>query len=121
MKSLLARWLISAVALYLTALLGNALGIDIVVKGALSALLAVALLAVVNALIRPLLVALTLPLNCLTLGLLTFVINALMFWLVGVIGIPGFKVHGFLAALFGSVVMGVISGLANSLIGPKEN
>lgn len=121
MNSLLARWIISAVALYLTALLGKALGINIVVEGAASALLAVALLAIVNALIRPLLVVLTLPLNCLTLGLLTFVINALMFWLVGVIGIPGFKVRGFLAALFGSVVMGVISGLANSFIGRKGN
>jgi putative membrane protein len=116
MKGLLTRWIVSAVALYFTAVLGHALGFDIVVENAVSALLAVAVLAVVNALIRPLIVMLTLPLNCLTLGLLTFVINGLMFWLVGVIGIPGFKVKGFFAALFGSVVMGLLSGLVNSIL-----
>lgn len=120
MKGIVIRWVVSAIALYLTALLGNALQLGIVVKGAPGALLAVAALAVVNAFIRPLILLFTLPLNCLTLGLFTFLVNALMFWLVGVIGIPGFEVHGPLAAIFGSIVMGIISGLANHLIAPKE-
>jgi putative membrane protein len=125
MKGLFTRLIISAIALYLTALLSHALGIEaiaITVTGAIPAVLAVVMLAVVNALIRPLVLLLTIPLNCLTLGLFTVVINALMFWLVGY-GWPwlhGFKVNGFLAALFGSIVMGVISGLANQLIGTKE-
>ncbi len=119
MKGLLARWLISAIALYLTALLAHALGVGIVLKGVGPALIAVVVLAIVNALIRPLVIVLTLPLTCLTLGLFTLVINVLMFWLVGSGWIPGFRVEGFLAALFGSVVMGVISGLTNSLIGPR--
>lgn len=120
MKGVLIRWVVSAVALYLTALLANVLGLGITVSGAPGALLAVLALATVNALIRPLLLLMALPLNCLTLGLFTFVINALMFWLVGAGWIPGFRVEGFLAAVFGSVVMGVISGLANQLIAPKE-
>jgi putative membrane protein len=123
MKGLFTRLIISAIALYLTALLSHALGIDAIgisVTGAVPAILAVVMLAVVNALIRPLVLLLTIPLNCLTLGLFTVVINALMFWLVGYGWIHGFKVNGFLAALFGSVVMGIITGLANQLMGTKE-
>lgn len=119
MKGVLIRWVVSAIALYLTALFAQALSLDIMVNGA-GALLAVLALAIVNALIRPLVLLMTLPLNCLTLGLFTFLVNALMFWLVGAGWIPGFRVDGFLEAIFGSVVMGIISGLANQLIAPKE-
>lgn len=119
MKSVLIRWLVSAVALYLTAVLAQALGIGIHVEGVVPALIAVVVLGIVNALIRPLFVLLTLPLNCLTLGLITFLINAFMFWLVGYL-VPGLDVHGFWAAIFGSIVMGIISGLANQLIAPRE-
>ena len=120
MKGIFIRWIISAIALYLTYLLARSLGIGIVVKGAGPALLAVAILAIVNALIRPLAILLTLPLNCLTLGLFTIVINALMFWLVGSVHIKGFEVHGFLAALFGSVVMGIIVGIASRWTEQRE-
>lgn len=120
MKGILIRWLVSAIALYFTALLAQVLGLAIRVESAAGALLAVLALAIVNALIRPLVLLMTLPLNCLTLGLFTFLVNALMFWLVGVVRIPGFQVDGFLAAIFGSVVMGVIAGLANQIIAPKE-
>lgn len=119
MKGILIRWVVSAIALYLTALLANAVGLRIDVNGA-GALLAVLALAIVNALIRPLILLFTLPLNCLTLGLFTFLINALMFWLVGLGWVPGFRVDTFWAAIFGSIVMGIISGLANHLIAPKE-
>lgn len=129
MKGVLIRWLISAVALYLTAVLSQWVDstlpewvhLQIIVRGAVGALLAVVALAVVNALIRPLMVVLTLPLNCLTLGLFTVVINALLFWLVGSGFVPGFKVEGFLAALFGSIVTGIISGIANTFLAPKES
>ncbi len=120
MKGILIRWVVSAIALYLTALLADALGLGIRVSGAPGALLAVAALAIVNALIRPLILLFTLPLNCLTLGFFTFLINALLFRLVGAGWIPGFRVEGPLAAIFGSVVMGIISGLANQLVAPKE-
>ncbi|HEY3297028.1 MAG TPA: phage holin family protein [Armatimonadota bacterium] len=119
MKGLLIRWVVSALALYLTAVLAHLLGIQIILTGVWQAFLAVAILAVVNALIRPLLIVLTIPLNCLTLGLLTFVINALMFWFVGSLNL-GLTVNGFLPAVFGSIVMGMISGLANQIFSPKE-
>lgn len=121
MKGVLIRWVISAVALYLTALLAQYFHIGIEVSGALTAFIAVLALSIVNALIRPLVIALTLPLNCLTLGLFTFVINALMFWAVGSGWLKGFVVDGPLAALFGSIVMGIISGLASHFIAPKES
>lgn len=120
MKGLLLRWVISAIALYLTALLAQSLNIGIILTGAVPALIAVVVLAIVNALIRPLIIILTLPLNCLTLGLFTIIINALMFWLVGYGWIDGFRVKGVLAALFGSIVMGIISGIANKIVGVND-
>lgn len=127
MKGVLLRWVINAIALYLTAILsvwvdGNLpawISVAIKLEGWFTPLLAVAVLAIINALIRPLVVALTLPLNCLTLGIFTFVINAFLFWIAGKI-VPGFVVKGFLAAIFGSIIMGIISGLASSLISPRE-
>ena len=70
MRGLLARLVVSTIALYLTYLLAKALGVGIELTGAVPAIIAVAMLAIVNALIRPLIVLLTIPLNCLTLGLL---------------------------------------------------
>lgn len=121
MKGLFVRWVVSAISLYVTAALAHAMHVGIELTGAIPALIVVVVLAIVNALIRPLLLLITLPLNCLTLGLMTFVINALMFWLVGAIHIHGFHVNGFLEAVFGSVVMGIVSGFANSIIMPKES
>jgi len=120
MRGLLVRWVISAVALYVTALVARLVQLGIEVGGAPGALLAVAVLAVVNALIRPLVLLLTLPLNCLTLGLFTLIVNALMFWLVGAGWVPGFRVDGPLPAIFGSVVMGIIAGSANHLLSRGE-
>lgn len=117
MKGLIIRWVISAIALFITASLAQMMGIAIILTGAIPAFIAILVLTIVNALIRPLLVLLTLPLNCLTLGLFTILINALMFWLAGSVGIKGFKVDGILAALFGSIVMSLISGIANHFTG----
>jgi len=114
------RWLLSAIALYATVLLGNALNIqrfhlDLFPRGVEGALVFVLLLGVANAVLRPLLKALTLPLTCLTFGLFSFVINAFLFWLVGQYT-PGFHVSGWQAPLFGSVVMGLVGGLLNNLL-----
>jgi putative membrane protein len=121
MKALFIRWIVGAIALYVTAVIAGWLGLGIELNGVVSALLAIAVLAIVNALIRPLVVLLTLPLNCLTLGIFSFVVNALMFWIVGSGIIGGFKVNGFLAALFGSIIMGILSGLANHFITPRRS
>lgn len=128
MKGLLLRWAVSALALYITALLSqwisgwtpDWLDIAITLEGWYTFFLAVVVLAVINALIRPMLVLLTLPLNCLTLGLFAVLINAAMFLLAGEL-VPGFTVKGFDAALFGSIMMGIIGGLANSLVRSKES
>ncbi|HEX5322715.1 MAG TPA: phage holin family protein [Capsulimonadaceae bacterium] len=112
------RWILSAVALYITVFLGQilhlGLWIDHGTRGVVASLITVAVLAIVNAIIRPIVELVALPITCLTLGLFSFVINAILFWVVGQVMAPfGFHVHGFLAALFGSVVMGLISGFLN--------
>lgn len=108
---MILRWLINAAALYLTALLLP----GITLRGAGPALIAAAILGIVNAVIRPLLLLLTLPLNILTLGLFTFVVNAVMLLLTSAL-VPGFSVRGFPAALLGAVVLSIISFLLTHLI-----
>lgn len=78
------------------------------VEGFLPALVAAFLLGIVNMVVRPILVILTLPLTLITLGLFLFVINALMLWLVGAL-VSGFYVNGFFGALFGSILISIVS------------
>lgn len=111
MRGLVIRWLILTVAILAAAYLLE--GIE--VRGFFSAFFAAAVLGILNALFRPILLILTLPVNILTLGLFTFVINALMLMMAsGVIG--GFIVHGFWSAVFGSLVISLVSWLLTSLI-----
>ena len=96
---LLAKWLLSAVALLAVA----HLSIGVEVKTLMAALVASLVIGLFNTLLRPILVLLTLPVTVLTLGLFLFVINALMFWsAAGVMN--GFYVSGFGAALLGSLI-----------------
>lgn len=111
---ILIRWAIGAVSLYITAVIAHAIGVGIELNGILASFIAIIILSMVNALIKPLLIILTLPLNCLTLGLFTIVINVLTFWLAGSIT-DQFKVNGFGAALFGSIVMSALSAIGNHL------
>jgi len=117
--TILYRWILSAVALYVTVIAGQALKLPIYIdpgiKAVVPAIIAVALLAIVNATIRPIVQLIALPVTCLTFGLFSLVINGLMFWLVGQF-VPGFHVRGFLAPIFGSVVMGLLSGILNTLL-----
>jgi putative membrane protein len=111
MRGLLIRWLFLTIAILVAAHLIE--GIE--VKGFWSALFAAAILGVLNAIFRPILILLTLPITVLTLGLFTFVINAVLIMMVsGVVG--GFEVHGFWSALFGSLVISIVSWLLNSFI-----
>lgn len=109
--SLLLRWLFGAVSLMLVAYLVP----GITVVSFYAALMAALVLGLANALIRPVLIILTLPVNILTLGLFTLVINALMFWLASSI-VKGFNVAGFWPAFWGSLVTWLISWLLNSLL-----
>jgi len=113
-RGILLRWLFLTIAILAAAyLLG---GIE--VSGFFSALLAAALLGFLNAVFRPILLILTLPINVLTLGLFTFVINALLLMMAsGVIG--GFYVHGFWSALLGSLIISVVSSLLSSFISDR--
>ena len=96
---LLVRWGLLAAALLLVAQLYS--GVSVAGFGA--ALIAALVLGLLNTLVRPLLVLLTLPVTLLTLGLFLFVINALMFWAAAGV-LDGFYVAGFWAALIGSVL-----------------
>jgi len=95
----LARWFLLAAALLLVAHLYP----GVTVKSFGSALIAAFVLGLLNTLVRPLLVLLTLPVTLLTLGLFLFVINALMFWAAAAV-LDGFAVAGFGAALIGSLL-----------------
>ena len=96
---LIVRWLLLAAALLLVAHLYP--GVTVASFGA--ALIAAFVIGLLNTLVRPLLVLLTLPVTLLTLGLFLFVINALMFWWAGSM-LDGFKVPTFGAALIGSLI-----------------
>ena len=96
---LIARWLLLAAALLLVAHLYS----GVTVASFSSALLAAFVLGLLNTLVRPLLVLLTLPVTLITLGLFLFVINALMFWAAASV-LDGFNVAGFGAALVGSLL-----------------
>ena len=78
------------------------------VDGFLAALVAAFLLGIVNAIIKPILVFLTFPITILTLGLFLLVINGLMLWLVSAL-VKGFYVNGFWGAVFGSVLISIVS------------
>lgn len=107
---MLITWLVATVAILGTAAIlpGAAL------SGFGSALIAALVLGAVNAFIKPLILLLTLPVNILTLGLFTLVINALMIMLVAAL-VPGFSVDGFWAALLFSIVLTIIMTLLGLL------
>ena len=111
MAAVLLRWLILMCAILITSYMMD----GIQVSGFLSAFFAAAILSILNAFLRPILFILTLPLNVLTFGLFTFVLNAFMLFMASGL-IPGFHVRGFWTAVFGSILIGAFSWLLNSFI-----
>ena len=83
--------------------------------GIVPALIAGVLLGFVNALIRPILLLLTLPFTLLTLGLFIFVVNAICFALTAAL-VPGFDISGFFAAFFGAIVVSLVSWVLNAIL-----
>ncbi len=111
MNGIFIRWLTLTGAIIFTSYLLD----GIHVSGFVSAFFAAAMLGILNALFRPILILLTLPINIITLGFFTFVINALLLKTAsGVIG--GFDIDGFWYAVFGSLIISAISWLLNSFI-----
>lgn len=114
MNGFLIRLAISAFGLWLASQLVP--GVDI--KSGWTLLFAALWLGIVNALLRPIVLLITLPFTLITLGLFILVVNAAMFGLVAAM-LDGFKLSGFGAALFGALVVSITSWLAASFIGPK--
>ncbi len=115
MLNLLALWIVNALALLALPYIVP----TIQVAGFGTALLVAVVLGLINALLRPLLVLLTLPVTLLTLGLFIFVINALLFQLAGAL-IDGFHVGGFWSALLGSIAYSLISWALSALLLRKK-
>lgn len=109
--TLLLVWILNAVALLVVAYILP--GITVASFG--SALIAALVLGLLNTLVKPLLIVLTLPITIVTLGLFLLVLNALVFWFVGSI-LKGFQVEGFWWAVIGAIVYSLVSGLLSGLL-----
>lgn len=109
---LLLKWLLSAAALLFVAYVYG--GVQVQSLG--SALIAAFVIGLLNAVLRPVLVILTLPVTVVTVGLFLFVINALMFWAAAGV-LDGFHVNGFMAALLGSLIYSALGLVIESALG----
>ena len=114
MRGLAVRWVILAGAIMVASYLLD--GIEI--TGFFPALGAAAMLGILNAFLRPVLIILTLPINVLSFGLFTFIINALLLKMVSGV-IPGFDVHGFWTAVWGPLIITVVNWLLHSFINDR--
>ena len=111
MKGTFIRWFILTVSIVITSYLMD----GIYVSGFFSAFFAAALLSSLNAILRPIIFILTLPINILSFGLFTFIINAIMLKIASGL-IPGFAVYGFWTAIFGSIFISIFSWFLNLFI-----
>jgi len=112
---ILINLILSGIAVFVSAYILPGVKVD----GFVTAFVVAIVLAVVNTFIRPLVLLLTLPINILTLGLFSLVINALMVMLVAAI-VPGFKVDGILWALVFAIVLSLISSVIYMLVPDKK-
>ena len=108
---ILLVWLVNTLALIAVAYLMP----SITVASFTTALVAALVLGLVNAVIRPVLILLTLPATVLTLGLFILVLNGLLFWFVGSF-IEGFRVEGFWAGFFGAILFSIVSWVLSALV-----
>jgi putative membrane protein len=107
----LIHWFLSASALVITAYLVKGFHI----RSFTAALIAAFVIGIANILIRPFLIILTLPINILSLGLFTFVVNGMVLRLCASL-ISGFEITTWIAAIFGSIILSVVSGILHYLI-----
>ena len=111
MLKLFAKWVLSASALLFVAYVYSGVSVATFT----TALLAALVIGLLNAVVRPVLVVLTLPVTVVTLGLFLFVINALLFWAAAAV-LDGFQVRGFFAALIGSLLYTLIGVVIESAL-----
>ncbi len=114
--SLFVRWLINTFALAVVVWLVP----SIRAGGTLALFIAAAVIGFLNAFFKPFLIILTLPLNIMTLGLFTFVINGLVLLLAGSIMGSGLIVEGFWSAFWGALLLTIVSGVLNSILDPAK-
>lgn len=114
MKGLLIRWVINSLALVLVSQVIKGIEVDHL----FAAFVAAAVLGVINAVLRPILLLLTLPITILTLGLFALVINGLMLYIAGSV-VEGFHVSGFWAPVFGALFLSAVSWIANAFISDR--
>jgi len=114
MHGIIIRWLVLTVAILLCAYLID----GIHVSGFFSAFVAAAFLGILNALFRPVLLLVTLPINILTLGLFTFVINAVLLLMVAGV-ITGLEIRGFWSALGGALIIALVSWVLSSFVSDR--
>ena len=115
MKHFVVRWLILAIAIIFASYVLE----GIHVQSFFSAFFAAAFLGLLNAFFRPILIIITLPINILSMGLFTFVINAILLKMVSGI-IPGFEVYGFWTAIFGSLIISAVNWFLSSFLQRQE-
>ena len=108
---ILARLLISSAALLALAELLP----GIVIDGWYAAIITALFLGLINAIIRPIVIFLTFPITVVTLGLFTFVVNALLFWFVSTF-VQGFHVENFWSAFLGALIMSIVGSIVNAII-----
>jgi len=111
----LAQLIISALAILITTAILPGVKIDSVLTGILVA----AVLSLLNTLVKPILVVLTIPITIFTLGLFLLVINALMILLASKL-VPGFEINGFWTALFFSIILSFITSIFNQIAKKQE-
>ena len=109
---IIINFLISGVVVLIAAYLVP----GVMVSSFSTALIVAAVMGILNAIVKPLLLIITLPINILTLGLFTFVINVVIIYLVAAL-VPGFKVNSFFSALLFSFAVSIVSSLIHNLMG----
>lgn len=114
MRGFIIRWIVNAIALVVTATILKEMDFN----GILAPFVAALVIGVLNAIVRPVLIVITLPINILTLGLFTFVVNAVMIQITASV-VSGFQVAGFWAAFFGAILMSIVSFILSFFINDK--
>ena len=113
--NILIRWAINAMILLLIAQLLS----GITISGWYASFVTILILGLVNAIIRPVVLFFTLPINIISLGLFTFVINGFLFWFVSTV-VKGFEVAGFVPAFIGALLLTLGSGFVTVLLDSKK-
>ena len=111
----LGRLIVSALAIIVTSYIFSKFNLGVHIDGALTAVLVAAVLSLLNAVVKPLLVILTIPITFITLGFFLLVINGILIYITSKLLTPRFEVDGFWVAFFFSLVLSVVNSIFNSL------